>query len=63
MDEGTQTQTKREITAREWFFWLAVGLVMAAVGLSSDYTVLVPVGLLLAAACGFGLVWRLLGKR
>lgn len=57
------TKTSREITAREWLFWLAVALVLAAVGLSSNYTVLVPLGLLMAAACAFGMAWRLLGKR
>lgn len=61
MSEGTGT--KRETPAREWLVLIAVGLVMALVGVSSDYTALLPVGLLLAVVAVFGLLWRLLGRR
>lgn len=63
MDEVTQEQKKHETSAREWLVLLAVGLVMVAIGASSDYAVLVPLGLLLAGVCAFGIAWRLLGKR
>lgn len=62
MDEGTKT-TKRQITAREYLFWAAVGLVLAVVGISSGNGTVVALGSLIAAACGFGLLWRLLDGR
>ena len=63
MTEGTKTQTKRETTAREWLVLIAIGVAMAIVGASSDYTNALPIGLLIVLVGLFGMGWRLLGNR
>lgn len=60
MTEGTR---KREVTAREWLVWLAIGLVVAVVAASTGMGAFVGVGLLIAAVGAFGVVWRLLADR
>lgn len=61
MTEGQKT--KREVTAREWLVWLALGLVMWIGGLATGTLIVAGLGLTLAVVAAFGIAWRVLANR
>lgn len=63
MDEGKTQAKRREVTAREWLFWLGVGLVVALIAASIGNGALVGIGVLVAVVAGFGIAWRVLANR
>jgi hypothetical protein len=56
-------RVKREVTAREWLMWMALGLVMWIGGLTTETLVVAGLGLTLAVVAAFGIAWRLLANR
>ena len=64
-EETTETRKpgKREMSAREWLFWLAMGVVVAVVGPALVGPAAFGLGVLLVLVAAFGLGWRLLKDR